>query len=551
MADLRNSVRSDSVVPPRRDRPAAVLQQSPRRGRRYEAWGWGAVTVGAAVIGGGTGLGGLWMSLTIWLIGAALTIGGIWAIARGRRHLAPVLADLQTLSENERIVLFLREFNADTPLTGSAATRWGGLWSVLWNMPTTAAGVRTQEQQIAGALAPFGRMVALGNPGDELPPLGAERRYAEDGTWQTEVLSALDRADLVLLMAGSRSNLAWEIDQVVRRGEPTRLVLAIGHDEDAYARFRWSMGSLFPQGLPDYPATSLRQRLLRARSVRAVIWFDDDWTPHTQVLAGRLPVIGFARRTLRTLRRGLKPVFVRANLPVRVTPTVPRPRAVKLSVVLILQVLIAPLVFSAVVFALIQVVLSRKGNILAEIVGEISGIFALSVLINLVLLAIIVFLWMWRVWRGGPLAVAIAGIWGIWVPIAVVAFVLSPAEVVVSESPAGMSSVTTQEKTDEDIFSDGSTSSDPECVHTSDPDYQGWVCASPEVDFSETDDDSSWNTDGSGLSESEVESGSAEAGGTFHWWSYLILATFVLGLPLTVTYLINRREVREWVDSRL
>ncbi|MFD4405022.1 hypothetical protein ACFWPH_19905 [Nocardia sp. NPDC058499] len=167
------------------------------------------------------------------------------------------------------------------------------------------------------------------------------------------------------------------------------------------------MGSLFPKGLPDYPAASLRQRLLKARSVRAVIWFDDHWTPHSRVLAGRLPVIGFARRTLRTLRRCLKPVFVRAGLPVRVTPTVPRPRAVELSVVLILQVLIAPLVFFAVVFAIIQVTLSRQDNILAEILGDISGLVVLAVLMNLVLLAVVVFLWMWRVWSGGPLAVAV------------------------------------------------------------------------------------------------------------------------------------------------
>src|SRR5690606_11615392 len=168
-------------------RPPATIEQSPGRGRRYETLGWVALAFGAAGIGVQVGEATT-SDLVIWIIGAVLTVVGAWAILRGRQHLAPVLPSLQSLPPGERTVLFLRAFNADATFFRPVAARFYWLRSVLTGQPTTAADLQTEEQQIATAVASFGRMVALGNPSETLPPLGAQRSYADDHTWQAEVL---------------------------------------------------------------------------------------------------------------------------------------------------------------------------------------------------------------------------------------------------------------------------------------------------------------------------------------------------------------------------
>lgn len=403
MSESHHSDKGTTSPPPSRPpRPPAVLEQSPRQGRRLGTVGWLAITLSSVLFGFSSESAPVWEHWAQWGAGLVLVVAGVWAVLRGRRHLTQVLTSPKLLPADERIVLFLRGFSDDKGFSRVNARR---VRRVLSESPVTPADVRTEEDQVARAVAPFGQMVALGNPKDKLPPPGVPRKYAsdKDKEWQDEVLGALNRADLVVLAAGAGGGLDWEVDQVVHRNDPTRLLLVVSRDRRQYAQFRESFQDRFLQGLPDYPA-GIRQRILRGRYVRAVIWFDSDWTPHLEMLDGRFALIGLARRTQRALRRVLRPVYQRAGVPARVAPTMARPWAVNLSVALIVTFWLSPII-----------------GLSALLIADPLALWPLWFLL------IAGLAWVYRVWRGGPIAITMARIQGLYFPIFVLALAVSLA----------------------------------------------------------------------------------------------------------------------------
>ena len=234
--------------------------------------------------------------------------------------------------------------------------------------------------------------MALGRPAERLPRSGAERSYVPDERWRFEVLAGFDRANLVLLSAGPGENLRWEVEQAVRRDEPTRLVLVITRNPQNYADFRASVGNLFPNGLPDDP----RQRSSRTRHVRAVVWFEEDWTPRWEPLTGRFPLFRSTARTQYALPRALHRVFERAGVrpPRRASSSLPRPRAVAAAVAL----------YSAWVFLSTALTATVLAYFLIRLSAASAGAASVIATVFCVLTALLLVTWMRRVLRGGPVA---------------------------------------------------------------------------------------------------------------------------------------------------
>ncbi|NHI05258.1 hypothetical protein STPH2_0621 [Streptomyces sp. KO7888] len=386
-------------------------------------FGWVSLTVGAGFLGFDLGAGPDWKEWGSFAAGAVLVLAGVWAVLKGRRHLTPVLTSLQGLPVDERIVVFLRSFKDDTGFSRVAALRWFRLLFTF--MLPTPAHLRTEEDQVGRAFAPFGRMVALGSTTDELPRLGADRHYASDGTWWNQLLAALDRSALVVLAAGAGRNLDREVRELVRRNDPTRLVLLVVRDHDQYTRFRAALGSQFPRGLPDFPPKRVRHRLLRGRYVRAAIWFDHDWTPHWEMLDGRFPLAGIARRTQRVLPRALLSVYRRAGTPLRVKPTARRrPWEVKLSVVMIAAFWLAPMLLPLLAVALLHAVSDVIIFLDPDAADTLAGNSDLGAFYThwlfLVWVAVVAAC-VYRVWCGGPYAIMITRMQGVFFPVLLLA----------------------------------------------------------------------------------------------------------------------------------
>ena len=131
------------------------------------------------------------------------------------------------------------------------------------------------ERRIALSLKGLGPVVAIGQPGEELPATQhIPREYVAGDQWQEHVINLISRAQLVVIQIGISEGLTWELTQVVRLVRPDQLLVCPGpkvragaDTELRYRQFREQLGPLFPKGLPNEPPED------------AFIGFDPDWTP--------------------------------------------------------------------------------------------------------------------------------------------------------------------------------------------------------------------------------------------------------------------------------
>ncbi|TQM84940.1 hypothetical protein FHX81_7406 [Saccharothrix saharensis] len=289
-------------------RPATRVRQSPARAVLLRVFGWPAFVLGLVLLvvaqgGAGSGPYPALRPVLCGVGGVALLALGRRAVVRGRRHAVEVLPSLDGLSGD--VVLFLRSFVDDE---GFAAQQRGRHVLDLWG--TT----RTEEEQLAAALAPFGRMVALGRPGDVLPPAGAPRHFSADEAWRDQVLAGLERARLVLLAAGPGPSLRWEAERVVAGVPADRVVVVVCRDAAQYESFRESTGDVFPKGLPEFrPRTSPVPAGAHAYT-RAAVWFEPDWTPRLRHLDGRDAPGSVRNWVASVFSRSLVEVYERAGV---------------------------------------------------------------------------------------------------------------------------------------------------------------------------------------------------------------------------------------------
>jgi len=88
---------------------------------------------------------------------------------------------------------------------------------------------KTDEEDLALALNHLGPVVAIGAPneGEGLPMLGATRIYFADDKWQESVERLLSISKLVVIEAGLSDGLMWEVERVVQRVEPSKLLISL------------------------------------------------------------------------------------------------------------------------------------------------------------------------------------------------------------------------------------------------------------------------------------------------------------------------------------
>lgn len=134
----------------------------------------------------------------------------------------------------------------------------------------------TIEQQVTTLLRRLGPVIAIGRPGEKLPPLGAARFYVSDELWQRKVADVVKASQLVVWASGLTEGLGWEIAHLVQEIDPKQFVLwahphlmrrSPANTEAEWTKFRDKFGSIFPQPLPE--------KLGDAR----FFLFDSKWNP--------------------------------------------------------------------------------------------------------------------------------------------------------------------------------------------------------------------------------------------------------------------------------
>ena len=167
-------------------------------------------------------------------VGLLFGVVGSVMLGYGRRLQIPPGEPL-VLDRTRPLVLYLRSFAIDSDI-----------------VPGTEAELafrETSEEALARRLEGVGAMVAIGRPGEPLPPIGAPRIYRSDAEWQASVLDLMARARLTVLAFGSSRGLGWEIGAALANVPAGRLLLwfptrALWHVFRDFARTdpRWTRG---------------------------------------------------------------------------------------------------------------------------------------------------------------------------------------------------------------------------------------------------------------------------------------------------------------------
>jgi hypothetical protein len=182
----------------------------------------------------GTGLRQLLALPLVVLLGfgsaAALHGAGAAMVDRSLRRRAANAAAVLA-ADPRPPVLYLRPFDDDLQQARSGSGQR--------LVPAPYQGL-SAEQAIGRVMGGIGPLVAIGRPGEALPPLGFARLYVADDGWQGAVLALLERAAAVVLVAGLSDGLLWELEQVFRHVPRARVLLIVpswpGHDHAAFCQ---------------------------------------------------------------------------------------------------------------------------------------------------------------------------------------------------------------------------------------------------------------------------------------------------------------------------
>jgi hypothetical protein len=225
-----------------------------------------------------------------------MTFGGAFLFWRGSQYAAEANAE-KIVTDASPDVLYLRAFRSDPSTKGYVfRLMFGGL----------IMGMSTEEQQLDEVLRPFGDLVAIGQPGEDLPKPGAARICASDEEWKEVVKRQMRAARLVVIRAGVGENLLWELKQAVETSSPEKvLILVLNMKAKHYEFFRMKVTQVLSVSLP--PGTTLRWYFGR---VSGFVRFATDWKPNVLPL----PRLSYLRvSAFKPLRQqfkfALRPVF--------------------------------------------------------------------------------------------------------------------------------------------------------------------------------------------------------------------------------------------------
>jgi len=228
-----------------------------------------------------------WLVLSLYGGGLFLFGLGNFFSWRGRQY-ATQAGAARILADSKREVLYLRAFQSDP--------------AILWSKD---GGPKTLEEQLADVLRPFGNLLAIGRPGEKLPPPGGARIYASDDEWKETVTQRMQASRLVIIRAALKENLLWELKQAVATLSAQKvLILVLNMKTKHYECFRTDANPMLGVPLPD--AAVVRRRFGR---VSGFIAFAPDWKPSFLQLRASYFRSGFYTRYLSSFKYALRPVF--------------------------------------------------------------------------------------------------------------------------------------------------------------------------------------------------------------------------------------------------
>lgn len=144
-------------------------------------------------------------------------------------------------------IVFLRAFDQDDAKL-PAMTR-----DPFVKMPAGVGAAKTLDEILLEHASPYGPVIAIGDPRDPTPPLGAARVFApgDDSNWQTIVAQLVGAAKAVVMCPTTSAGVRWELELLSRTGAEQRTIflanpeIAESETEAVFATL--FVGEAFPQ----------------------------------------------------------------------------------------------------------------------------------------------------------------------------------------------------------------------------------------------------------------------------------------------------------------
>jgi hypothetical protein len=241
-------------------------------------------------------------------------------------------------------VLYLRSFSDDEIMAETPTTYdFRGV-----HLPRLS----TEEEHLEKAVSDIGPFVAIANPNEDLPQLGAARIKADENSWRNTVKDLMRKSQLVIFRVGEGLNLWWEIETALEVVKRERLLFLIPNDESVFETFQQKLQSLISKNVPNLP-----QAELLPVSIGAILYFSSEGEPYLSRLRSAGARDNFSQPLRPILKIALKPIYEQLNL--KWTPPGVSIRAILSPLAVILQVLSWLYVLGMLLFLIVVIYLAR------------------------------------------------------------------------------------------------------------------------------------------------------------------------------------------------
>lgn len=188
-----------------------------------------------------------------------MVIGGVAIMTRGRqiarfaqRLVQPAVRNAIN-ADKRRPVMLLRSFQDDS-LEVRSSSRLDGFTEAI-----ATEGYARFEEILSKSLLKVGPLIALGQSGTVLQPLGAVREYFTDEQWQHAVEERNAQARFITVVCGRSPALMWEISEIRSNAMLAKTLFVIPPVPIGELRLRlrvlWSALSLPMEDFPDLSAS--------------------------------------------------------------------------------------------------------------------------------------------------------------------------------------------------------------------------------------------------------------------------------------------------------
>jgi hypothetical protein len=177
-------------------------------------------------------LGTSWWTIVAYIIVVVMGAWGLGFFLTKAKRLGALVSQEARRADPRQPILLLRSFADDiTPLQRDiepgARHELSWVYRKLW----------TLEEAIERSLGDWGPVIAIGRPGESLPPAGAAREYVDHQDWHRRVREMIQEARFVVAILGSTPGLAFEYQLLGETSALAKLIVVLPPAADLASRW--------------------------------------------------------------------------------------------------------------------------------------------------------------------------------------------------------------------------------------------------------------------------------------------------------------------------